>query len=310
MATLVRHSGIVVGIDGSAPSRVAAVWAAREASMRNVALTLVHLVPTGAVTSAALAWSAASTLTELQQEQEDEGHRIIAEAVEIVTAELGEGAEVNSELLYSPPVPALVELSKQARMVVVGCRGHGAVGRCLLGSVSTGVVRHAHCPVAVIHDDATSARPNTQPVVVGIDGSPTSELATAIAFDEASWRGVDLVAVHACSDARMLALPGKESLGLQSRGEETLAERLAGFQERYPDVAVHRLVVWGRPARHLLDQSESAQLVVVGSHGRGGLAGILLGSVSAAVVHSAHTSVIVARMGRMPYLACPESFPA
>lgn len=118
MATLVRHSGIVVGVDGSAPSRVAAVWAAREASMRNVALTLVHLVPTGAVTSAALAWSAASTLTELQQEQEDEGHRIIAEAVEIVIAELGEGAEVNSELLYSPPVPALVELSKQARMVV------------------------------------------------------------------------------------------------------------------------------------------------------------------------------------------------
>ena len=311
MSSPVRHSGIVVGIDGSAPARIAAVWAAHEASMRDVPLSLVHLVPTGAITSAALLWPAASTLAELQQEQEDEGRQVIADTIKIINAELGEGAEVNSELLYSPPVPTLVELSKHARMMVVGSRGHGALGRCLLGSVSTGLIHHAHCPVAVIHHDArTPVQPNTLPVVVGIDGSPASELATAIAFDEASWRGVDLVAVHVCSDGRKLAPPGKEWLGLQSRGEETLAERLAGFQERYPDVAVQRRIVWDQPARHLLDQSGSAQLVIVGSHGRGGLAGMLLGSVSAAVVHSARTPVIVARMGHTPYFAYPESFPA
>ncbi len=74
-------------------------------------------------------------------------------------------------------------------MVVVGCRGQGAVARVLLGSVSSGLVHHAHCPVAVIHDeDPLTARSPQAPVVVGVDGSPTSELATEIAFDEASPR--------------------------------------------------------------------------------------------------------------------------
>ena len=132
-------------------------------------------------------------------------------------------------------------------------------------------------------------------MLVGIDGSPASELATAIAFDEASWRGVQLVALHAWSAADMSAVASMESSGLQSAAEKTLAERLAGFQERYPDVTVHRRVVFDHPARHLLDESESAQLVVVGSHGRGGFAGMLLGSVSTAVVHAARIPMIVAR---------------
>jgi nucleotide-binding universal stress UspA family protein len=298
MSSRTPHSGVVVGVDGSAASRMAVRWAVREAIMRNVPLTLVHAVRTGMVGSAAVGWPAASTLAELAQRQKDEGRQVIADAVEIVedSAHDGEGPEVNSELFDAPPVPTLVDLSKEARMVVVGCRGHGAFGRALLGSVSTGLVHHARCPVAVIHDDArTWRRPNTLPVVVGIDGSPASELATAIAFDEASWRGVDLVAVHAWSDANMLALPSRDWLELESSADETLAERLAGFQERYPEVIVQRLIVWDQPARHLLDQSESAQLVVVGSHGRGGFAGMLLGSVSAAVVHGARTPVIVAR---------------
>lgn len=89
--------------------------------------------------------------------------------------------------------------------------------------------------------------------------------------------------------------PSMDSTGLRSGAERTLAERLAGFQERFPDVTVHRRVVFDQPARHLLDESESAQLVVVGSHGRGGFTGMLLGSVSTAVVHAARIPVIVAR---------------
>ena len=78
-------------------------------------------------------------------------------------------------------------------------------------------------------------------------------------------------------------------------GEETLSERLSGFQERFPDVLIRRVVVPDRPAHQLLEQGASAQLLVVGSHGRGGFAGMLLGSVGTAVVHAAKMPVIVVR---------------
>jgi nucleotide-binding universal stress UspA family protein len=120
-------------------------------------------------------------------------------------------------------------------------------------------------------------------------------LATTIAFDEASSRGVDLVALHVWSDADMSTVSGMNPSALQSAAEKSLAESLAGWQERFPEVAVHRLVEFENPATHVLKHSESAQLVVVGSHGRGGFAGMLLGSVSTAVAHASRVPVIVAR---------------
>ena len=186
-------------------------------------------------------------------------------------------------------------MSKEAELVVVGSRGHSAFGS-LLGSVSAGLAQHAHCPVAVIHDeDPMMPHPAQAPVLVGVDGSPNSELATAIAFDEASRRHVDLIALHAWSDAPLVDFPGVDWPTMKASEDQVLAERLAGWQERYPDVQVHRQVIYDRPARQLIERSEAAQLVVVGSHGRGGFAGMLLGSVSSAVVQSARMPVIVAR---------------
>ena len=201
---------------------------------------------------------------------------------------------VYSAVVHGPTVSTLVNESKIADMMVVGCRGEGTFDRVLFGSVSTGLVNHAHCPVAVVHDEAPPP-PAHAPVLVGIDGSPASELATEIAFDEAFRRGVDLVALHAWSDVSVSEVPGLDFGAMEVKAQEALAKWLAGWQKRYPDLKVRRVVVRDQPAQQLVKHSESAQLVVVGSHGRGGFAGMMLGSVSTAVAHAARTVVIVAR---------------
>ncbi len=227
------------------------------------------------------------------------GAEIISAAIGVAEASIRKAAsiEIRSEVYCAATVPALVDLSKEAEMIVVGSRGQGLLSRVLLGSVSSGLMHHAHCPVAVIHDETPSdALALSQlPVVVGIDGSPASELATAIAFDAACRRDIGLVALHAWCDGDAAGMPGLEWSAQLSGPAEVLAERLAGWQERYPDVAVQRRVVFDRPARHLLDEAKSSQLVVVGSHGRGGFSGALLGSVSMAVAHAAKVPVIIAR---------------
>jgi nucleotide-binding universal stress UspA family protein len=298
MTTAASAQPIVVGIDGSAASKVAVDWAARAASRRGVSLTLVHVLNPPVV----MAFPEVPMPEGYLQWQEDEGRKVLAAG--LATAEeaillLGAAAkpiEVTTEMVAGSPVPELVRESRRAQMVVVGCRGRGALARGLLGSVSTGLVHHAHCPVAIIHDeDPLMPHPSKAPVVVGVDGSPASERAMAIAFDEASQRGVDLVAVHAWSDSGLFEFPGVDWSQLRTTAEATLSERLAGWGERYPDVLVRRVVVADRPAHQLLEQAQSAQLLVVGSHGRGGFAGMVLGSVSTAVIHGARMPVIVAR---------------
>ncbi|MEZ0355141.1 universal stress protein [Mycobacterium sp. ENV421] len=293
MSTSATKYDIVVGVDGSPESKVAVDWAARDAALRGAQVHLVHVLSSPVV----MTFPEVPVPSGYLQWQEDSAREILESATETVAA-AAKDVKVTTEIVSGSPIPTLADLSKDAQLIVVGCRGRGALARSLLGSVSTGLVHHAHCPVAIIHDEDTlTARPSKAPVVVGVDGSPASEKALEIAYEQASLRGVELVAVHAWSDTGVFEFPGLDWSALRSIAEETLAERLAGWQERYPDVVVHRLVVADRPAQQLIEQSESAQLTVLGSHGRGGFAGMLLGSVSTAVVHGSRQPVIVARSG-------------
>ena len=296
MSKLTTYPGVVVGVDGSPGSKVAVQWAARDAELRNVPLTLVHVVPATAGT-----WLESSLVPTWMRGQRERGRQVLDEALKIAGESCQRGsAQIDCEMPSAITVPALVDLSKDADLVVVGCLGTGTLRSRHMGSVSSGLVYHAHCPVVVVHDGVQlNADAALASVLVGVDGSRESELATAIAFDEASRREVGLTAVHAWSDVSVfdtiISFPGPGWPALRAVEDEILAERLAGWGERYPDVPVCRLIVRDEPARGLVDASESAQLVVVGGHGRGGFAGMLLGSVSAAVVLLARVPVIVAR---------------
>jgi len=282
---------ILVGVDGSPSSAAAVDWAARDAALHNLSLTLIHVLAAPVV----MTFPETPLPPGYTEWQRDQGERHLRKAVEI--AEAAGAPRVAAEIVVGSTVPTLVDSSREAARLVVGSRGHGRLRRVLLGSVSSSLVRHAHCPVAVIHEEhpVDPSRTGVEPVVVGIDGSQVSEAATALAFEEAALRGAELVAVYAWHDTGLMDFPGVDTAAMASEGELALAERLAGWRERYPDVTVRRVVVDDRPADQLIDQSREAQLVVVGSHGRGGFTGMLLGSVSQAVVQSAHSPVIVVR---------------
>jgi nucleotide-binding universal stress UspA family protein len=288
--------GILAGVDGSVESCAAVSWTAREAAIRHEHVTLVHVVAPVTVS-----WPIAAEQASIAKWQEDNARDVLLHARNNLTATWADSPgdscplEVRTDVLYANVVHALVDASKDARMIVVGSHGRGALGRLLLGSVSSGVLHHAHCPVAVIHSDDASPIDPRAPVLLGIDGSPASEAATAFAFEEASVRHVPLVALHAWSDVGVFPTVGMDWRTYQGQGEEVLGERLAGWQEQYPDVRVERQLVCDTPARWLLKESRHAQLVVLGSHGRGGFGGMLLGSVSSAVAQSARVPVVVVR---------------
>lgn len=294
MSTPVTYSGVIAAVDGSPSSKVATDWAARQAARHHVPLTLVHVAPEPEIDM----WPDPSFLGGFWDWRMKHGHQILDDARAVADSAIDplNPVVVEQRPMIGAVIPTLVDLSKDATMLVVGCRGLGAVKRRLLGSISSGLVHHARCPVAVIHDeDPLMDHPAQAPVVVGIDGSPASELATAIAFDEASMRRVGLVAIHSWANDEMYTWAGLDWAAQCARGERAMAEQLAGWQECYPDVEVERQLVFGDAAEQLVAASESAQLTVVGSHGRGGFTGMLLGSVSSAVVQAARMPVIVAR---------------
>lgn len=283
---------LVAAVDGSEISYRAVAWAAVEAELRHWPLHIVvaYGVPLGRETRTALSAAERSALR-------SDADRVLGEAVRIARdAAPGNTIGITTEALDELVLPALIERSKHARMMVVGNRGRGAIRRAVLGSVSTGLSRHANCVVAVVHGDSeTDSAAARKPVVVGVDGTENSLPAIRVAFEEASRRKVPLIAVHAWSDTSGFDLEVVGWDSIRRNQDLLLAEGLAGFAEEFSDVAVERYVAADTPVRALLEHADGAQLLVVGTHGRSGFAGVVLGSVSTALLYSAQCPVLIVR---------------
>jgi nucleotide-binding universal stress UspA family protein len=140
-------------------------------------------------------------------------------------------------------------------------------------------------------------------VVVGADGSEGSTGAIGYAFAQASERLLPLTVVHVSTPASSRTTvglrPTRSDLAAIAQHEQALtAEEVAGWSEQYPDVRVNRHVLSGHPVTALVEHSEGAEMLVVGSRGRSAFAGLLLGSVSQGVLQHAHCPVAVVRGGR------------
>ncbi|WP_067893814.1 universal stress protein [Nocardia vaccinii] len=283
---------IVAAIDGSGMSHHAAAWAAVDAALRGWSLELIcSAAPQTPYGPAPVVSGPGPGMMRA------EGEEILAEAMRIAReATGGEPPPIATEVTVDPIIPRLITRSEHARMLVVGSHGYGGLRGHLLGSVSSAMVYHAHCPVTVVRvSSATDAVSMRRPVLVGVDGTANSVPAVTIAFEEASLRNVGLVALHAWSDATGYDIPAAGWEAVREHEGALLSESLAGYREQYPDVPVRRIVVREHPARSLIAESEKAQLVVLGSHGRGGFAGMLLGSTSMVLTRSALCPVTVVR---------------
>lgn len=291
MSTPTAPAPVVVGVDGSPAAGCAVAWAAAESRLRGAPLLLVAALPGPGI------GELTTVLTDAAVSHRFRTSEVLAAAAAQARA-LG-AADVRAELHPGPPVTTLLTHSLGAALLVVGSRGLGERSGGLAHSVSSAVVTHARCPVVVVHGSA----PEQGPVVVGVDGSPTSDRAVALAFAEAELRGTDVVAVHAWTDLDLAAVYALDSSAevldpalLQAAHASVLARALAAPAAQHPGVAVREVVVQDRPVRTLLAEAEGAALVVVGSHGRGGFASMLLGSTSRALLHSVDCPLMVVRV--------------
>lgn len=290
------EGAVVVGIDGSGAARRAAVWAAAEAVKRGKRLRLVHVYAVPQVRLPAVVPSAEA----LRSAFEARGAEWLAEACDAV-AERYPDLIVESAAREWTPVAALIQESLTASLIVLGSRGLGGFTGLLVGSTAVALAQRGHCPIVVARGKRPEdVPPETGPVVAGTDGSESSDAALAFAFDEASLRGTNLIVVRVWNEvtdhesARAHALTVDPD-AIESAEREALDEQLAPWRAKYPDLYVETVVARGRPVRALLGFGGHAQLLVVGSRGRGGFQGMLLGSTSQALVAHSECPVAVVR---------------
>ncbi|MPZ81733.1 MAG: universal stress protein [Actinophytocola sp.] len=287
---------VVVGVDCSASALQAVRWAAKEAERRNAPLHLVHvcyLVPVQHPKQVA-------PPPDYRHAVLAQGRHWLSQATDTART-AGPGVALTTELRDGATADVLVGESTTTQLVVLGSRGLGGFTGLLLGSVAVALSAHTHCPVVVSPAstvDGTAA--DGGPVVVGVDGSSLSDAAVRFAFESASARGVPLVAIHTWVDvsvaATWAALPSTiDWEWVEAQEAKQLDKALSGWVEKFPDIVVRKVLERDRPAHALLRHAAGAQLVVVGSRGRGALTGLGLGSVSQSLLHHAECPVAVVR---------------
>lgn len=284
---------ILVGVGDADATLDHIQWAAAEAARRHCELRLVHAFTLPASAGYPDFTSDSADLrTGLQHESE--------RALRSLALDLQHGhpdLQVTTTVRYQRPVDAIRSGSVDAALTVVGSGDQSRLPGVVLGSVALAVASSCPAPVAVIHSGRSSTTDG--PVVLGVDGPSTSEAAVAFAFHAASIRGAELLAVHVWHDmivpgSRHLQNPLLDPTRIEQEERAVLAERVAGWADKYPDVPVRQVLVRGRATTELLEYAKQAQLLVVGTHGHGGFAGMLLGSTTQAlIVHSAAPVVVV-----------------
>ncbi|WP_051866236.1 universal stress protein [Streptosporangium roseum] len=280
-------SPIVVAVDGSADADRAVRWAADDAFRRRSPLRIVHVVERGPYDIHRFA------APERPDTMVMNGRKVLAEA-EQTARKRQPSVEVSTELLEGNLTRTLCDQAAGATAIVVGSRGLGGFAGALLGSVSTHVAGHAHGPVVVVRPGDEEVH---REVVVGVDDSPQCEPALAYAFEQARLRGCALRAVHAWQLPVHAFAPevSYDMDEIRQAQHRVVQERLAAWQEKFPEVEVVEAVHSAHPVDALTSASTRADLVVVGSRGRGAVGSIVLGSVSRGVLHHAHCPVAVVR---------------
>lgn len=292
--TAIPPGSVVVGVDGSDSALDAVRWAAIRACSAQRPLHLVHVTVWPLVTRRVPPGVPAQ-----YREVMVDAARGWLHAAREVAARVSPAVPTSDHLITGDVAPVLIELSRQAHEIVVGSRGLGGFTGMLVGSIAMVLAQHAHCPVVIVRQPGSPSGP----VVVGVDGSAANEKAVEYAFDAAGRAGAPLIALHTWSDVAVGLLWGSPFTGLgweavERDEQRLLAERLAGWQQKFPDVPLRPVLAQDRPARRLREMARDARLLVVGSRGRGGFSGLLLGSTSRALVHHAPCPLAVIPVDR------------
>ena len=281
---------VIVGIDGSETSLAALRWAVLDAVRRDAALSVLSAY-TGVVPGMRPMVS-----PELERAQQRRAEQIVQEAL-ATAREVGPGLAIDGRPVLGDPAGVLLDASGSTSCLVVGGHGRGRLAGLLAGSVSQQVALHARCPVAVVRGRSHAA---DGPVVVGVDGSASSHLAVDLAFQQAAARGCAVTIVFAYEPPPFPpvglegAVPVYDDERLRTDIGHDFSQAVARWRDQHPAVQVDQNLATGQAGSTLVELSHEAQLVVVGSRGRGGFAGLLLGSVGMHLLHQADCPVLIA----------------